>query len=197
MEEDGASPRGFEASEFGVAGDCGAEEFADGKNDGDEAEEIAQWDERWCVLRVGHVLLCGCVAEADLFLVVEPCAVVRTGGDVDNPLDEAAFDAGFVVVVWVAVGADEPVREMRLRGDDGAPRVDHVFGLLLKERGMFEQDVAVIGGPADGLLEVAEIFVGEWRLGTCGSAEVVAGELCGGAVHRFASVGSMRWMMAR
>ena len=158
-------------------GDGCAEEFADGKNDGDEAEEITERDERRCLLRVSEVLLCGCVAEADLFLVVEPGAVVGAQGDVDDPLHEAAFDAGFVDVVGLAVGVDEPVREMRMCGDDGAPGVDHGFGLLLEERGVFEQDVAVFVGPADGLLEIAEVFVGERGLGTLGSAEVVAGDL--------------------
>ena len=153
-------------------------------------------------MRVGEVLFRRRVAEADLFLIVEPCAVVGAEGDVDDPLHEAAFDAGFVVVVGLAVGPDEPVCEMWLCGDDRAPGVDHGFGLLLEERGVFEQDVAVFVGPADGLLEVAEVFVGEWGLGTLASAEVVAGDLdailgSGSCAHRFASAGSMRWMMAR
>ena len=162
MKEDSARPCGFEAGEFFVVREGIAEEFADWKHDGDEAEEIAEWDERWCLFAVGEVLFRGRVAEADLLLVVEPCAVVRAKGNVDGPLDEARFDAGFVVVVRFAVGTDEPVREVWLSGDDRAPGVDHGFGLLLEERGVFEQDVAICVGPADSLLQVAEVFVGEW-----------------------------------
>src|ERR1700761_5783493 len=97
VKKDGARPCGLEASEFVVARDGGAEEFTDGEHDGDEAEEIAERDEWRSLFRVGEVFLCGRVAEADLFLVVEPDAVVGAKGDVDDPLHKAALDAGFVV----------------------------------------------------------------------------------------------------
>jgi hypothetical protein len=199
VEEDGTCPCGFETGEFWFVGDGCAEEFADGKYDRNEAEKITEWDERRCLTAVGEVLFCGRVAEADLFLVVEPRAVVRAEGDVDDPLHETLFNAGFVAVVRFAVRADEPVREVWLRSNDGAPGVDHGLGLLLEECRVLEQEVAVYIGPADGLFEVAEVFVGERGLGTLAGAEVVAGDLwCGDwCAHYFASAGSMRWMMAR
>ena len=114
MEEHGFGPGVFEIGQLGVVENVLAEKVADRENDGEERNQVAEGHVGWGVSGVRLVLLCRGVTEADLVLVVKPVAIVWADGDVDDPLHEAALDAGFVGVVGRAVGVDEGMREMGL-----------------------------------------------------------------------------------
>jgi hypothetical protein len=57
------------------------------------------------------------MAKANLKLIVEPIAIMGTGGDINEPLDEAALNACFIIIARRTVWLGERVGEIGLRAD--------------------------------------------------------------------------------
>src|ERR1035441_9705125 len=79
-----------------------------------EGQQIAKRHQRWSVAPVSLVLLRRSMPEPDLFLIVEPGAIMGPRGDIDNPLHEPSLHPHLVFLVRVAVRRKEPLRKMRL-----------------------------------------------------------------------------------
>jgi hypothetical protein len=52
---------------------------------------------------VGLILLRRCVPEADLFLIVEPCLIVRAEAGIEHPLHEPFLHARFVRIIRFSI----------------------------------------------------------------------------------------------
>src|SRR5262249_44824751 len=107
---------------------------------------------------VGTILLLGRMAQADLFLVVEPRLVVRTKRRVRHPLDEPFLHPARILFVALAFWAAEPFHVMFLLACQLTPGIDHGFGAIAKDLRMPLQDGGVFIAPADRLLKLPQLF---------------------------------------
>src|SRR5580692_8177109 len=112
MKKHSLGPRVFESLEFGSILNGVGEEPADRKNHGNEGKKISKRDEQRCLSAIRPVFLCRCVTKSDLLLIVEPIPIMRAQRHINDPLNKAALDACFVLVIGCAIRLDEPLGEM-------------------------------------------------------------------------------------
>src|ERR1035441_1119459 len=90
MKKHGLGPRVFKSLEFGFILNGVGEEPADRKNHGNEAKKISKRHERGCLSAICPVLLCRCVTESDLLLIVEPISIVRAQRHFNHQIGRAS-----------------------------------------------------------------------------------------------------------
>src|SRR5256885_2471480 len=113
------------------------------------------------------------MAEADLLLIVEPGLVVWTECDVEHPLHEALLHCGFIRFIWLAIGREKPLSEVRLRADHRAPRIDHFLRVLPKDCVMPLEDCSVFVTPTYCRFELSQLLERYRRARDVGFAVIV------------------------
>src|SRR5581483_2927665 len=121
-------------------------------HDCDKRDEIAQRN-LWRRMRaVSFVFPRRCVAQADFFLIVEPCLIVWAHAGIMHPLHKAAFYGCLVGLIRLSLRTEEPSGQLRLRRNARPPAINHLLCLVPKNVSSALQCALVLFGEIRCLL---------------------------------------------
>src|SRR5438270_4811943 len=109
---------------------------------------------------VGLIFFGGSMAEPDLLLIIQPGLVMRAKTCIQNPLHESLLHLGLVFVVGFAVRPEEPLCQVRLRGNYGAPGIHLLLRIFAKDPAMVLEYSGVLFAPSGSRLKLTQFFQG-------------------------------------
>jgi hypothetical protein len=150
-----------------------------GRDRVDEGDDVAKRDVGDRVHAVGLVLLRPVVTQADLVLIVEPGTVVVGRGGVEDPAAEAgSYPLEVLADRLAAVAVGEVMNQVRIRGDEAVPDVEHVLDLVSEDIVRQLQVADVVVAEQHRLLQLLELLVAQRRAGDGLGAVGVARDPC-------------------